>query len=153
MMDANMGCYVVETQKVPIVLQGFQRRKVEDVCSVNRYSKFQARIIGFREHIYTHSHGLAGRIMADAEWTFGTMTQRFLEQINVRMDYGHPDFMDGFWCSNRGSVSKASPHINLTEDIFAGINVSIREKRSIHVDYLEWEKGRERQPPTGVPRV
>ena len=32
------------------------------------------------------------------------------------MHYGHPDFLDGFWASNRGSLSKASPAINLSED-------------------------------------
>ena len=61
------------------------------------------------------------------------------------MHYGHPDFMDGFWAANRGSVSKASPHINLSEDIFAGLNVKIRHQQSLHTDYLEWEKGREVQ--------
>ena len=61
------------------------------------------------------------------------------------MHYGHPDFMDGFWAANRGSVSKASPHINLSEDIFAGLNVKTRHEQSVHTDYLEWEKGREVQ--------
>ena len=32
------------------------------------------------------------------------------------MHYGHPDFLDGFWASNRGSLSKASPAINLSEE-------------------------------------
>jgi len=45
----------------------------------------------------------------------------------------------------RGSVSKASPHINLSEDIFAGLNVNARDERSLHTDILEWEKGREVQ--------
>ena len=38
----------------------------------------------------------------------------------------HPDFFDAFWASNRGSVSKASPILNLSEDIFAGFNVLMR---------------------------
>lgn len=63
----------------------------------------------------------------------------------MRMHYGHPDFMDAFWAANRGSVSKASPHINLSEDIFAGLNVKTRHEQSLHTDYLEWEKGREVQ--------
>jgi len=86
-----------------------------------------------------------GTIMADSEWTFGTLVQRLLGFLNVRMHYGHPDFMDCFWASNRGSVSKASPHINLSEDIFAGLNVNARGERSLHTDILEWEKGREVQ--------
>ncbi|CAE7226863.1 CALS12 [Symbiodinium pilosum] len=55
----------------------------------------------------------------------------------------HPDFFDAFWASNRGSVSKASPILNLSEDIFAGFNVLMRGETSKHVDCLEWEKGRE----------
>eukprot|EP00930_Biecheleria_cincta_P061344 TRINITY_DN4690_c0_g1_i2.p1 TRINITY_DN4690_c0_g1~~TRINITY_DN4690_c0_g1_i2.p1 ORF type:complete len:2474 (-),score=434.83 TRINITY_DN4690_c0_g1_i2:272-7693(-) len=144
MMDANMGCYAGETFKVPIVLQGFHRKQVEGGDSNHRV-ELEARIIGFREHIFTREHGLVGKIMADAEWTFGTLVQRLLEFLTVRMHYGHPDFMDGFWASNRGSVSKASPHINLSEDIFAGLNVKTRKEQSLHTDYLEWEKGREVQ--------
>lgn len=144
MMDANMGCYSGETFKVPVVLQGFHRSSMAEGDYDHRL-KLQARIIGFREHIFTREHGLVGQIMADAEWTFGTLVQRLLEFLTVRMHYGHPDFMDGFWAANRGSVSKASPHINLSEDIFAGLNVKIRHEQSLHTDYLEWEKGREVQ--------
>lgn len=36
------------------------------------------------------------------------------------MHYGHPDFLDGFWASNRGSLSKASPAINLSEETADG---------------------------------
>ncbi|CAK9081566.1 3-beta-glucan synthase) (Protein GLUCAN SYNTHASE-LIKE 12) [Durusdinium trenchii] len=136
MMDANMGAFFGEACKVPFILQHFQpagsdRRTV------------QARIIGFREHIFTGSHGAVGAAMADAEWTFGTICQRFLAGLGARMHYGHPDFLDGFWASNRGSMSKASPVLNLSEDIFAGFNVLMRGERSTHVDCLEWEKGRE----------
>lgn len=136
MMDANMGAFFGEACKVPFVLRHFQppgcdRRTV------------QARIIGFREHIFTGSHGAVGAAMADAEWTFGTICQRFLAGLGARMHYGHPDFFDAFWASNRGSVSKASPILNLSEDIFAGFNVLMRGETSKHVDCLEWEKGRE----------
>jgi hypothetical protein len=144
MMDANMGCYAGESFKVPVVLQGFYPKQLAKDTNEHRLA-LRARIIGFREHIFTRSHGLVGTIMADSEWTFGTLVQRLLGFLNVRMHYGHPDFMDCFWASNRGSVSKASPHINLSEDIFAGLNVNARNERSLHTDILEWEKGREVQ--------
>jgi hypothetical protein len=143
MMDANMGCYSGESFKVPVVLQGFYPKPTG--ADFEHRLALRARIIGFREHIFTRSHGLVGTIMADSEWTFGTLVQRLLGFLNVRMHYGHPDFMDCFWASNRGSVSKASPHINLSEDIFAGLNVNARDERSLHTDILEWEKGREVQ--------
>eukprot|EP00913_Durusdinium_trenchii_P025537 g23968.t1 len=147
MMDANMGAFFGEACKVPFILQHFQpagsdrRRVLPADRSVAR--TVQARIIGFREHIFTGSHGAVGAAMADAEWTFGTICQRFLAGLGARMHYGHPDFLDGFWASNRGSMSKASPVLNLSEDIFAGFNVLMRGERSTHVDCLEWEKGRE----------
>jgi hypothetical protein len=144
MMDANMGCYAGEAFKVPVVLQTFYKKPTGGGNSEHRLA-LRARIIGFREHLFTRSHGFVGTIMADSEWTFGTLVQRLLDFLNVRMHYGHPDFMDGFWASNRGSVSKASPHINLSEDIFAGLNVNARNERSLHTDILEWEKGREVQ--------
>eukprot|EP00931_Biecheleriopsis_adriatica_P048772 TRINITY_DN28182_c0_g1_i1.p1 TRINITY_DN28182_c0_g1~~TRINITY_DN28182_c0_g1_i1.p1 ORF type:complete len:2018 (+),score=352.66 TRINITY_DN28182_c0_g1_i1:636-6056(+) len=136
MMDANMGAFFGEACKVPFVLRHFQppgsdRRTVK------------ARIIGFRENIFTGCQGAVGAAMADAEWTFGTVCQRFLAGLGARMHYGHPDFFDAFWASNRGSVSKASPILNLSEDIFAGFNVLMRGEISTHVDCLEWEKGRE----------
>jgi len=136
MMDANMGAFLGEAAKVPFVLRRFQPSD-DDRRFVS------ARIIGFREFIFTEYHGEVGAIMASAEWSFGTICQRFLSGLGARMHYGHPDFIDGFWACNRGSLSKASPAINLSEDIFAGFNVRYRNERSTHVDFLAWEKGRE----------
>lgn len=136
LMDANMGAFFGEACKVPCVLRSFQPPGTDRKC-------VQARIIGFREHIFTERHGAVGAALAQAEWTFGTIIQRFLSGLGARMHYGHPDFFDGFWASNRGSVSKASPTINLSEDIFAGFNVMMRGERVRHFDCIEWEKGRE----------
>lgn len=136
MMDANMGAFFGEACKVPFVLRRFQPRGSDR-------REVTARIIGFRENIYTGRHGTVGSAMADAEWAFGTIVQRFLAGLGNRMHYGHPDFFDAFWAMNRGSVSKASPVINLSEDIFAGFNVAMRGEKSSHVDFLEWDKGRE----------
>ncbi|CAJ1449015.1 unnamed protein product [Effrenium voratum] len=136
MMDANMGAFLGEASKVPFILRRFQPHWADRTT-------VRARIIGFREFIFTESHGAVGSVMASAEWSFGTICQRFLAGLGARMHYGHPDFLDGFWASNRGSLSKASPAINLSEDIFAGFNVRMRGESSKHVDTLAWEKGRE----------
>jgi len=136
MMDANMGAFLGEATKVPFILRRFQPHWTDRTT-------VRARIIGFREFIFTESHGAVGSVMASAEWSFGTICQRFLAGLGARMHYGHPDFLDGFWASNRGSLSKASPAINLSEDIFAGFNVRMRGEASKHVDALAWEKGRE----------
>ena len=78
-----------------------------------------------------------------AEWSFVTIIQRVQAALGVRMHYGHPDFVDLFWAWSRGGMSKATPHINLSEDIFACLNVKTRGERSDFVDVLEMEKRRE----------
>eukprot|EP00931_Biecheleriopsis_adriatica_P065572 TRINITY_DN4007_c0_g1_i1.p1 TRINITY_DN4007_c0_g1~~TRINITY_DN4007_c0_g1_i1.p1 ORF type:complete len:2799 (-),score=514.89 TRINITY_DN4007_c0_g1_i1:146-7867(-) len=135
-MDANMGSFIGEAFKVPMVLKRFQPRG-------SSRDRVTARLIGFREHIFTVAHGICGDINAVAEWCFGTSIQRVQTWLGVRMHYGHPDFVDLHWARNRGSMSKATPHINLSEDIYLGFNVKNRGEKSDHFDFLEWEKGRE----------
>eukprot|EP00931_Biecheleriopsis_adriatica_P011650 TRINITY_DN11272_c0_g1_i1.p1 TRINITY_DN11272_c0_g1~~TRINITY_DN11272_c0_g1_i1.p1 ORF type:complete len:2747 (-),score=476.15 TRINITY_DN11272_c0_g1_i1:166-8406(-) len=135
-MDANMGSFIGEAFKVPMVLKRFQPRG-------SSRDRVTARLIGFREHIFTVAHGVCGDINAVAEWCFGTSIQRVQTWLGVRMHYGHPDFVDLYWARNRGSMSKATPHINLSEDIYLGFNVKNRGEKSDHFDFLEWEKGRE----------
>lgn len=136
-MDCNMGVFIGEAFKMPYVLRMF--------APLDRASRSSvlARYIGFREYIFTGRDGCVGRCHAAAEWTFGTIYQRFLSGMATRMHYGHPDFVDGFWARNRGGMSKCSPVVNLSEDIFAGYNVRMREENSPHIDFLEFEKGRE----------
>lgn len=140
-MDCNMGAFVGECFKVPHALRLFYG-PAGSVVAADR-SMVQCRYLGFREFIFTSREGCVGRQHAAAEWTFGTIYQRFLSGLGARMHYGHPDFVDGFWARNRGGMSKCSPVVNLSEDIFAGYNVRMREERSPHTDLLEFEKGRE----------
>lgn len=136
-LDCNMGTFIGEAFKVPYILRMFMPLDQEDRAAP------RCRLLGFREHIYTGREGALGRCVAGAEWTFGTIYQRFLSGLGVRMHYGHPDFLDAFWARNRGGMSKASPIVNLSEDIFSGFNVRMREEVSMHIDALEFEKGRE----------
>lgn len=136
-MDANMGVFIGEAFKIPFVMRRFLPPEASSRTIV------QSRYIGFRERIFTYDDGTVGRCHAAAEWTFGTIFQRFLSGLGARMHYGHPDFVDGFWASNRGGMSKCSPSVNLSEDIFAGFNCKMREERCPHIDYLEFLKGRE----------
>ncbi|MED6124884.1 Callose synthase 3 [Stylosanthes scabra] len=73
-------------------------------------------ILGLREHIFT------GR---------------------VRFHYGHPDVFDRLFHLTRGGVSKASKVINLSEDIFAGFNSTLREGNVTHHEYIQVGKGRD----------
>jgi hypothetical protein len=136
-MDANMGVFISEAYKMPFAMRRFLPLQVKSRSFV------QSRYIGFRERIFTGDDGLVGECHANAEWTFGTIFQRFLSGLGARMHYGHPDFVDGFWASNRGGMSKCSAAVNLSEDIFAGFNAKMREETCPHIDYLEFLKGRE----------
>uniref|UniRef100_A0A0E0NP54 1,3-beta-glucan synthase n=2 Tax=Oryza rufipogon TaxID=4529 RepID=A0A0E0NP54_ORYRU len=73
-------------------------------------------ILGVREHIFT------GR---------------------VRFHYGHPDVFDRIFHLTRGGVSKASRSINLSEDIFAGYNSTLRGGNITHHEYVQVGKGRD----------
>jgi hypothetical protein len=150
-LDCNMGTFIGECFKVPFLLKEFYpsiKIRGEDAEAVKEQirksmTEPMARFIGFREHIFTSRDGLVGTCCAIAEWTFGTIFQRFLSGMGARMHYGHPDFLDAFWARNRGGMSKCSPVINLSEDLFAGYNVRLREEKSPHYDFVEFEKGRE----------
>lgn len=49
----------------------------------------------------------------------------------VRFHYGHPDVFDRIFHITRGGVSKASKTINLSEDVFAGMNLLETTKNHI----------------------
>lgn len=84
-------------------------------------------IVGFREHIFTGSVSSLANYMALQELSFVTLGQRVLNTpLRVRMHYGHPDLFDKLFFMTVGGVSKASRGINLSEDIFAGYNGTIR---------------------------
>ncbi|KAK8481920.1 hypothetical protein V6N13_017644 [Hibiscus sabdariffa] len=59
------------------------------------------------------------------------------------MHYGHPDVFDRFWFLSRGGISKASRVINISEDIFAGFNCTLRGGNVTHHEYIQVGKGRD----------
>lgn len=145
-LDANMDGFIAEGFKLPFITHNFLSRRNAG-ANRNEYTQrknVNHRVIGFRELIFTHRMGYVGASMASSESTFGTIYQRVLDDpLGVRMHYGHPDFFDTFWIHSRGGPSKASPRINLSEDVFAGFNVWLRGEDTAHCDTLEWQKGRE----------
>merc|ERR1719469_187329 len=102
------------------------------------------RIVGFTEHI-TSDIGSIGDFAASAEMAFGTMLQRSYAVLGARMHYGHPDIMNKFCMMQQGGVSKATKTLNLSEDIFAGMDFTLRgDGRSIkHCEYFHLAKGRD----------
>ncbi|RZB99644.1 Callose synthase 7 isoform B [Glycine soja] len=59
----------------------------------------------------------------------------------VRFHYGHPDIFDRIFHITRGGISKASKIINLSNDIFAGFNSTLRQGFITHNEYIQVGKG------------
>uniref|UniRef100_A0A803KX00 1,3-beta-glucan synthase n=1 Tax=Chenopodium quinoa TaxID=63459 RepID=A0A803KX00_CHEQI len=101
-------------------------------------------ILGVREHIFTGSVSSLAWFMSNQETSFVTIGQRVLARpLKVRFHYGHPDVFDRIFHITRGGISKASRGINLSEDIFAGFNSTLRRGNVTHHEYIQVGKGRD----------
>ncbi|KVH89522.1 callose synthase 11-like [Cynara cardunculus var. scolymus] len=101
-------------------------------------------ILGVRENIFTGTVSSLAWFMSTQEMSFVTLGQRVLANpLKIRMHYGHPDVFDRFWFITRGGISKASKTINISEDIFAGFNCTLRGGNVTHHEYIQVGKGRD----------
>eukprot|EP00475_Leptophrys_vorax_P015158 TRINITY_DN21504_c0_g3_i1.p1 TRINITY_DN21504_c0_g3~~TRINITY_DN21504_c0_g3_i1.p1 ORF type:complete len:647 (-),score=29.50 TRINITY_DN21504_c0_g3_i1:159-1877(-) len=97
-----------------------------------------------REHVFTANVSSLASFMSAQETAFVTLGQRVLyDPLKVRMHYGHPDVFDRVWSLARGGISKASKTINISEDIFAGFNTTLRKGAISHHEYMHVGKGRD----------
>ncbi|KAF0902192.1 hypothetical protein E2562_014435 [Oryza meyeriana var. granulata] len=134
-IDMNQEHYMEEALKMRNLLDEFLK-KHDGV----RYPS----ILGVREHIFTGSVSSLAWFMSNQETSFVTIGQRVLANpLRVRFHYGHPDIFDRLFHLTRGGVSKASKIINLSEDIFAGFNSTLREGNVTHHEYMQVGKGRD----------
>ncbi|XP_073011605.1 callose synthase 3-like [Typha latifolia] len=134
-IDMNQEHYMEEAFKMRNLLQEFLK-KHDGV----RYPS----ILGVRENIFTGSVSSLAWFMSNQETSFVTIGQRVLANpLRVRFHYGHPDVFDRLFHLTRGGVSKASKIINLSEDIFAGFNSTLREGNVTHHEYMQIGKGRD----------
>ncbi|AQK80738.1 Putative glycosyl transferase family protein [Zea mays] len=133
-IDMNQEHYMEEALKMRNLLQEFEKKHGV------RYPS----ILGVREHIFTGSVSSLAWFMSNQETSFVTIGQRVLANpLRVRFHYGHPDIFDRLFHITRGGVSKASKIINLSEDIFAGFNSTLREGNVTHHEYMQVGKGRD----------
>ncbi|KAG5537090.1 hypothetical protein RHGRI_024510 [Rhododendron griersonianum] len=101
-------------------------------------------ILGVREHVFTGSVSSLAWFMSNQETSFVTLGQRVLANpLKVRMHYGHPDVFDRIFHISRGGISKASRVINISEDIYAGFNSTLRQGNITHHEYIQVGKGRD----------
>mmetsp|Transcript_34276 Transcript_34276/g.80110 ORF Transcript_34276/g.80110 Transcript_34276/m.80110 type:complete len:2155 (+) Transcript_34276:54-6518(+) len=148
-IDANQGGYFEQWCLFPCALGEFRDEDVHPwgVQACYRYGASPARskkILGFPEHIFSDI-GSIGTFAASSEFAFGTILQRAMAALGGRMHYGHPDIMSKVHMMQQGGVSKATKTTNLSEDIFAGMDWTLRGacRRVIHREYFLVAKGRD----------
>ncbi len=128
-IDMNQDGYFEEALKMRNLLEEFR-----DDCA----------IVGFREHIFTGQVSSVANYMALQELSFVTLGQRVLNRpLRIRQHYGHPDLFDKLFVMTEGGMSKASRGINLSEDVFAGFNATIRGHSVQFIEYVQVGKGRD----------
>jgi len=139
-IDSNQGAYFEQMMLLPCVLGEFRSTRPSSRNSVGGMKQ----IIGFPEHI-TSDIGSIGDFAAGSEVAFGTILQRSYAILGARMHYGHPDLMQKCYMMQQGGVSKATKTLNLSEDIFAGMDFTLRGRgRTIrHCEYFHLAKGRD----------
>lgn len=128
-IDMNQDGYFEDALKMRNILEEF---------------KAGYAIVGIREHIFTGAVSSVANYMALQELSFVTLGQRVLHRpLKIRQHYGHPDVFDKFFVMTEGGMSKASRGINLSEDVFAGFNATIRGYTIGFVEYAQVGKGRD----------
>ncbi|KAH8509176.1 hypothetical protein H0E87_011081 [Populus deltoides] len=124
--------------------EAFKMRNVLEELKKSHRRKQNPTILGIREHIFTGSVSSLAWFMSNQETSFVTIGQRILASpLRVRFHYGHPDIFDRIFHITRGGISKASKIINLSEDIFAGYNTTLRGGYVTHHEYIQVGKGRD----------
>lgn len=133
-IDMNQDNYFEEALKMRNLLEEFNKN----------YGLRRPQILGVREHVVTGSVSSLAWFMSAQETSFVTLGQRVLANpLKIRMHYGHPDVFDRLWFLTRGGISKASRVINISEDIFAGFNCTLRGGNVTHHEYIQVGKGRD----------
>ncbi|KAK9075497.1 hypothetical protein SSX86_003821 [Deinandra increscens subsp. villosa] len=133
-IDMNQDNYFEEALKMRNLLEEYR----------SYYGIRKPTILGVRENIFTGSVSSLAWFMSAQETSFVTLGQRVLANpLKIRLHYGHPDVFDRFWFLTRGGISKASRLINLSEDIFAGFNCTLRGGNVTHHEYIQVGKGRD----------
>ncbi|CAK7324004.1 unnamed protein product [Dovyalis caffra] len=133
-IDMNQDNYFEEALKMRNLLEEYR----------HYYGIRKPTILGVREHIFTGSVSSLAWFMSAQETSFVTLGQRVLANpLKIRLHYGHPDVFDRFWFMTRGGISKASRVINISEDIFAGFNCTLRGGNVTHHEYIQVGKGRD----------
>ena len=133
-IDMNQEGYMEENLKLPCALQEFTRAPPGGA---------PPSIVGFREYIFSNI-GAMGDFAGGSELAFGTLVQRTMAYpLWSRLHYGHPDMLDKLAMVGQGGMSKGDKFVNLSEDIFAGMDATLRGRYITYCDYYQVGKGRD----------
>ncbi|CAN4114506.1 unnamed protein product [Withania somnifera] len=139
-IDMNQDNYLEEALKIRNLLEEFN----ED------HRVRPPTILGVSKHIFSGSVSSLAWFMSNQEISFVTIGQRVLARpLRVHFHYGHPDVFDRIFHITRGGISKASRGINLSEDIFAGFNSTLRCGNITNHGYIQVGKGRDAKVACG----
>ncbi|OQR84190.1 callose synthase [Achlya hypogyna] len=133
-IDMNQDGYLEECLKMPNLLATVDRKD---------HAKNPLTIIGFREYVFTGGVSNLASFMQIQELSFVSLGQRMLALFHVRQHYGHPDIFDKMFAMTTGGTAKSSRSINLSEDIFAGFNTTLRGGHVSHEEFIQVGKGRD----------
>ncbi|RDX87106.1 Callose synthase 7, partial [Mucuna pruriens] len=115
-IDMNQDNYYEEAFKMRNVLEEFRK---------GHSGQQNPTILGIKEHIFTQSVSSLGWFMSNQETSFVTIGQQILANP-LRIFH-----------ITRVGISKASKVINLSEDIYAGFNSTLRQGFITHHEYIQ----------------
>lgn len=147
-IDANQDNYIEECLKIKSVLAEFEELELDPSAeytpgrTVDPNDK-KVAFVSAREYIVSEQTGVLGDVAAGKEKTFGTLFATTLSELNAKLHYGHPDFINSVFMFTRGGISKAQKGLHLNEDIYAGMNAICRGGSIKHIDYYQCGKGRD----------
>ncbi|CEM17504.1 unnamed protein product [Vitrella brassicaformis CCMP3155] len=128
-IDMNQEMYLEEALKLRNLLQEFAKDS-------------NMAIVGFREHAFLPA-AVAPSYLSNISQTLFTAfdARAFHMPMRVRFHYGHPDVLDRYLVQTIGGMSRGSAIINVTEDVYCGMNYVQRGYSVSQVDYIMCSKG------------
>nr|CAD1834785.1 unnamed protein product [Ananas comosus var. bracteatus] len=127
-IDMNQDNYLEEAFKIRNVLEEFHAKK---------HGTHKPTILGLREHIFT------GRLVLLLVYKVVYETAGIVLCVSSLAWFMSNQETSFVTIGQRGGISKASKVINLSEDIFAGYNSTMRGGKVTHHEYMQVGKGRD----------
>jgi hypothetical protein len=126
-LDVNQASNIGDAFMIPNVLGNFN-------------SDEKLGSVGVANYIPTQSWGLAAWAAGFTERMFTSLTQKALGLLDLRLNYGHSDFLRTSYVMTSTGLSKL-PYV--PEDVVGGLDMLFKGFKNIHIDYYETGKSRD----------